>query len=276
VQKTRDLFFILFLVSASVTLNADTLPQDSGFEAEETAREIVSDSSADIVQTTVDSTPAAAETVPRKPRLKTSAQNRRDSTLRALLSALEKEDSLNTLARRNTAATRKEIPAKKRSVRERWQNLVLTARQHPRTAFAAGAAALAIILGLIAVRISQKKAEKRFMTTTRLSLMDSEVRRACVHIEKHFSDPALTPGVVCAAVVTGESFLEALFQKELGMSIASYIAQTRIHHAKQLIKEKPAVEAVAVAAQAGFADVALFKTTFEKLAGHPFEDFPRQ
>jgi YesN/AraC family two-component response regulator len=136
--------------------------------------------------------------------------------------------------------------------------------------------ALIILLWLIALRIAGKKADKRFMTTTRLSLMDGEVRRACVHIEKHFFDPALTPGVVCAAIITGEPFLEALFQKELGMSIASYIAQTRIHHAKQLIKENPAAEAQSVAAQSGFPDVALFKTAFEKLTGCTFEDFRRK
>jgi len=209
---------------------------------------------------------------------KAGAKSRRDATLSALLATLEKEDSLNALARRDSAAAdaRNDTQARTRGIGAFIQRVVQTARQHPRPFAVAGVMALIILLWLIAVRIAGKKGEKRFMTTTRLSLMDGEVRRACVHIEKHFADPALAPGVVCAAIVTGEPFLEALFQKELGMSIAGYIAQARIHHAKQVIKENPAAEAAAVATLAGFSDTALFTTTFEKLTGFTFEDFPRK
>jgi AraC-like DNA-binding protein len=269
--KTSAVFFTaIALLSIPIELNADTLPHDSG------SRKTAADS-AGMALLKTDSTPAASETTSQKPLVKTGAKSRRDSTLRALLATLEKEDSLNALAQRDTvSAQQKKSRVKKSSVIKSWQNLVRTTRKHPVTSAAAGAVALAFLLWLIALRIAGKKADKRFMTTTRLSLMDSEVRRACVHIEKHFADPALTPGIVCAAVVTGESFLEALFQKELGMNIASYIAQTRIHHTKQRIKENPAAGAQDMAAQAGFADVAMFKTTFERLTGFTFEDFPRK
>jgi AraC-like DNA-binding protein len=214
----------------------------------------------------------------RKQPPKAGAKNRRDATLSALLATLEKEDSLNALARQDSAAAdvRNDASVKTRGIGAFILRMVQTARQHPRPFAVAGVMTLIILLWLIAVRIAGKKGEKRFMTTTRLSLMDGEVRRACVHIEKHFADPALTPVVVCAAIVTGEPFLEALFQKELGMSIAGYIAQTRIHHAKQVIRENPAAEVSAVAVQAGFADIASFKTSFEKLTGLTFEDFPRK
>ncbi|MBN2188808.1 MAG: helix-turn-helix transcriptional regulator [Chitinispirillaceae bacterium] len=270
-KTSAVIFTAIALLSITIRLNADTISRDSGF----LQTSVVPDTS---ILSKSDSAAAGPETASQKPRVKTGTKNRRDSTLRALLATLEKEDSLNALSQLDTTAAllQKKNPGKKYGVKERWQNLVRTARGHPRPFVVAGVTALIILLLLVALRIAGKKADKRFMTTTRLSLMDSEVRRACVHIEKHFADPALTPGIVCAAVVTGESFLETLFQKELGMNIASYIAQTRVHHAKQMIKENPAVEAPSVAAHSGFADTALFKTAFEKLTGYPFENFPRK
>jgi len=256
--------FVIVLLSFPVSLKADTLTKTS---ARLTA-----------IDTGKTAPSGADSSTTRKRPPKAGAKNRRDATLSALLATLEKEDSLNTLALQDStaAALQKKNPEKKGTVKELWQKFVQMARKHPRPFAGAGIMALIILLWLIAARSAGKKANKRFMTTTRLSLMDGEVRRACVHIEKHFADPALTPGVVCAAIVTGESFLEALFQKELGMGIACYIAQTRIHHAKQVIRENPAAEALAVAAQAGFTDVASFKALFEKLTGFTFEDFPKK
>ena len=115
-------------------------------------------------------------------------------------------------------------------------------RQRPWLPKASGVAGLLIILWFIIARIAGKKAEKRFMTTTRLSLMDGEVRRACLHIEKHFAEPRLTPETLCAALITGEPFLEAIFQRELGMSIAGYIGQVRIHNAKRIVAKNPALD----------------------------------
>ena len=114
------------------------------------------------------------------------------------------------------------------------------------------------------------------MTTTRLSLMDSEVRRACLHIEKHFTNPALTPAGVCAAIITGEPFLEAVFERELGMSITAYIDQVRIHHVKQIVRENPAVDALTAASQAGFSKETDFEELFRKLTGTEFETFRKE
>jgi AraC-like DNA-binding protein len=257
---------VLAVWALVIVIHAETLSQNGG--SQKTAPDSVV-----TALLKADSTPAVSETPSQKPLVKTGAKSRRDSTLRALLATLEKEDSLNLLRLNDTAAAlQKKNRIKKIGIKELWPQLVQTARRHPRPFVVVGAMVLIILLWLIALRIAGKKADKRFMTTTRLSLMDAEVRRACVHIEKHFFDPALTPSVVCAAIVTGGPFLEALFQKELGMRIADYITQTRIHHAKQLIKENPASEAAVVAAQAGFTDIALFKTAFEKLTGHAFGD----
>lgn len=269
---TRETFMNVFFPRfAALVISAGTCFLSAGTLSQENARQTAIDTGKTALS-------GADLSMARKQPPKAGAKSRRDATLSALLATLEEEDSLNTLARQVTAPAdvRNKTSAKTRGIGAFIQRMVQTARQHPRPFAVAGVMALIILLWLIAVRIAGKKGEKRFMTTTRLSLMDGEVRRACVHIEKHFADPALTPGTVCAAIVTGEPFLEAVFQKELGMGIAGYIAQTRIHHARQVIRENPAAEAAAVAAQAGFSDVALFKTTFEKLTGFTFEDFVKK
>jgi AraC-like DNA-binding protein len=271
-KKTTPFLFFLILsfLSALNVLNADTISQENSFQT------TPPETSTDTRVTAPAETDSAAASA-RKPQSKTGTKSRRDSTLRALLATLEKEDSLNALSPLDTAAAlQNQGPSTVKTTGSLFRRIAQTTHMHRRPFTVAGAAAFIILVVLIAARATGKKAEKRFMTTTRLSLMDREVRRACVHIEKHFSDPELTPGIVCSAVVTGEPFLEALFQKELGMSIEDYIAQTRIHHAKQLIKENPEAEAATVAAQAGFADVEFFRTTYEKLAGCAFEAFPKK
>jgi len=251
---------VLALTAAVCSLQADTLSQqaaiDTGMAAVTTA-----DSSS-----VGSATPAPAQKPQRG--LKTDVKSHRDSTLRNLLATLAKEDSLNALSRHETASV-----VTKPKVSGKITGKLLWKR--PWLPPIAGAVGLFIILWFIVARVAGKKAEKRFMTTTRLSLMDGEVRRACLHIEKHFADPGLTPGVVCAAIITGEPFLEALFQRELGMSIADYIIQARIHHAKRIVRENPAADAPLVASQVGFSNVALFNTLFKNLTGHEF-DVPQE
>jgi len=268
---------VLALISAAAfTLHSDTLSQQA---ASDTG--IAAFAGADS-PSTGSTAPAPAQKLRHEPQHvpKTDAKGHRDSTLRNLLATLAKEDSLNALSQHETASVsetrkdRKTASGKTSGIAGGFAKitgqLVWTARHRPWLSIAEGAAVLFIILWFVAARLAGKKAEKRFMTTTRLSLMDGEVRRACLHIEKHYADTALTPGIVCAAIVTGEPFLEALFQRELGMSIADYIIQARIHHAKQIVRENPAVDAPAVASQVGFSNVALFITLFKNLTGHDF------
>jgi methylphosphotriester-DNA--protein-cysteine methyltransferase len=261
------------LSAAAFTIHADTLSHQAAH-----ATGMTSFTSAD------SSVPAAVQKPQRG--LTNYAKSRRDSTLHNLLATLAKEDSLNAISQRETASVsetrknRRTAPGTTFSISGAFATisgkLAWTARHRPRLSIAAGAAVLFIIILTAAARLAGKKAAKRFMTTTRLSLMDGEVRRACVHIEKHYADPALTPAGLCAAIVTGEPFLEALFQRELGMSIADYIVQSRIHHAKQMVKMNPAADAPSVATQAGFSDTESFKALFEKLTGYTFEDFTRK
>lgn len=116
---------------------------------------------------------------------------------------------------------------------------------------------------------------KRFMTTTRLSVMDKEVQKACRLIESNFDDPELTVDKLCAALVTGSSFLTALFERELGMSVEDFIFQVRINRAKIMLKKDNSSEIDVVAIKTGFADVNQFRATFEKLCDVSFDDYRR-
>ena len=261
-----QLFFVFVLSSTPILLKADTLSQEVTVEPVTKAAQ------------KVDSI-AHASAPKLQHNLKSDMKSHRDSTLRSLLATLSKEDSLNAISRHETAPD-DGIPAAHgvttgsgKGMLKILRQLTIISRQRPWLPKAAGVAGLLIILWFIMARIAGKKAEKRFMTTTRLSLMDSEVRRACLHIEKHFAEPGLTPETLCAALITGEPFLEAIFQRELGMSIAGYIGQVRIHHAKQIVAKNPALDGLSVASQTGFSDAGSFAVMFKKMTGTEFENF---
>jgi AraC-like DNA-binding protein len=119
----------------------------------------------------------------------------------------------------------------------------------------------------------QRVEVKRFMTTTRLSVMDKEVQKACRFIESNFDDPELTVDKLCTALVTGSAFLTALFERELGMSVEDFILQVRINRAKIMLKKDTNAEIDTVAIKTGFTDIDQFKITFEKLCGVSFDDY---
>jgi YesN/AraC family two-component response regulator len=119
----------------------------------------------------------------------------------------------------------------------------------------------------------QKIESKRFMTTTRLSVMDKEVQRACRYIENCFDDVQLSVDKLCSEMVTGRAFLAALFERELGMTVEDFIAQVRINRAKILIKKDSSVGIDETALKTGFSDINQFKTTFEKLCGVSVDEY---
>jgi YesN/AraC family two-component response regulator len=114
---------------------------------------------------------------------------------------------------------------------------------------------------------------KRFMTTTRLSVMDKEVQRACRFIENSFDDVSLSVEKICDEMVTGKAFLAALFERELGMTVEDFIAQVRINRAKIFIKKEISADNAAVAMKTGFSDANRFITTFEKLCGVSIDEY---
>ncbi|MBN1129043.1 MAG: helix-turn-helix domain-containing protein, partial [Chitinispirillaceae bacterium] len=148
-------------------------------------------------------------------------------------------------------------------------------RRNPFTAAPAGIALLLFGLWVVARRNRSKEKAQRFMTTTRLSLMNGEVQRACLHIENNYMDPSLTPASVCTAIVTGQPFLETMFERELGLDIASYINQVRMHRARQIIRWNITADASFVAAKVGFRETGEFEKQFKKATGSDLETFRR-
>jgi len=133
---------------------------------------------------------------------------------------------------------------------------------------------VSLVIIFITVNFYMQKAEKsRFMTTTRLSIMDKEVQRACRNIESNFAMPDYSVKKLCEELVTGEAFLEALFQKELGMTIEEFIAQVRINHARILLNKDPGVPAVELASLCGFRDAQTFSDAFLHITGTGFPEY---
>jgi transcriptional regulator GlxA family with amidase domain len=138
---------------------------------------------------------------------------------------------------------------------------------------AAAVCTAAAVTLMIALRRRAKSESRRFMTTMRLSLMDPVVQQACLQIEKSYTDATLTPAAVCAAIVTGEPFLEALFTKELGMSVAAYIDQVRVHNARRIASRDPGVSLESTAQAVGFQSGDAFAEKFRGVTGVPFEEY---
>jgi AraC-like DNA-binding protein len=134
-----------------------------------------------------------------------------------------------------------------------------------------------IVVIIAAIRfVKKQKAAPRFLTTTRLSVMDKEVQRACRYIEKNFTDPGLSLKKICLDLVTGEAFLEALMQRDLGVSVNDFVMHVRINKAKQILAHDPPAAGDAIAQETGFASGAEFLAVFKKLTGVAFEAYTQK
>jgi len=141
---------------------------------------------------------------------------------------------------------------------------------------------IAIFLGSIviiigSIRFVRKQRESpRFLTTTRLSVMDKEIQRACRYIEKNFSDPGLSLEKICKDLVTGEAFIEVLMERDLGVTVNDFIAHVRINHAKRMLSKDPSAASEVVAQESGFETSAAFLACFKKLTGAAFDAYARK
>jgi YesN/AraC family two-component response regulator len=127
---------------------------------------------------------------------------------------------------------------------------------------------ISIVVIWMTISFFRNKADKvRFMTTTRLSVMDKEVQRACRHIELNYAEPQLSIDTICNALVTGRPFLEALFQKELGISIQEFINQVRVNRAKIIMGKNPSITVDDLSSMIGFVDGRTFSDVFKSLSG---------
>ena len=135
---------------------------------------------------------------------------------------------------------------------------------------------LLICSGVIVLVVSfyRKKADSgRFLTSTRLSIMDREVQIACKYIESHYNDPELSVESMCEKLVTGPAFLEALFAKELGMSVPDFLAQVRINRAKIILEKRSDSTVDDIALQVGFNDKKLFLQKFKEITNLAFDEY---
>ncbi len=113
----------------------------------------------------------------------------------------------------------------------------------------------------------------RFLTDTRLSTMDKEVQRACRYLEEHYADPQLTVESACSALITGPAFLQALYERELGMSVEEFLSQVRINRARQVLEKNRAVTIEDLAHQVGYSTVERFCNDFERINTSPLEQY---
>lgn len=120
-----------------------------------------------------------------------------------------------------------------------------------------------------------KKDTHRFMTSTRLSIMDKEVQRACKFLEQEYADNTLTLESIAAGLITGPAFLEKLFLKELGMGVMEFLSQIRVNRIKLGLSGGTAVDSAELVLACGFADAADGADIFVKITGLSIGEFSR-
>lgn len=133
---------------------------------------------------------------------------------------------------------------------------------------------LLVVVVVIMLIYRQRREQGRFMTTTRLSIMDKEVQRVCRYVEDHYADPSLDTETICSALVTGRAFIEALFVKELGLTPQEFIEQVRINRAKLVLRKDPHATAGSIAPAVGFgSEEQRLLTVFKAIAGMSMEEY---
>jgi len=131
-----------------------------------------------------------------------------------------------------------------------------------------------LIIIISTIKFIRKYFERqRFLTTTRLSVMDKEVQKACRYIEKNYLNPFLNVEMICKDLVTGKAFLEALMEKELGITVEDFIDHVRINNARAIIENEPNISKEVLASKVGYRDVDIFTNAFVKITGAHFEDY---
>jgi AraC-like DNA-binding protein len=73
--------------------------------------------------------------------------------------------------------------------------------------------------------------------------------------------------------VRGEAFLEALMERDLGITVNDFITHVRINRAKMLIEKDTEIPEAEVARQTGFAESSAFSAMFKKITGATFEAY---
>jgi AraC-like DNA-binding protein len=126
---------------------------------------------------------------------------------------------------------------------------------------------------MILIVIRNRSDSYSFVTKTRLSIMDREVQKACMYIEKNFRTGDLSTQSICKELTTGTAFLEALFMQELGIDISAFISNVRINRARILIEKNPDTDMQTAACECGFQNMDVFAAEFKKITGIAFDNY---
>ena len=108
---------------------------------------------------------------------------------------------------------------------------------------------------------------RRFLTTTRLSVLDRMVQKGCRYIESNYSNSSLAAADVCNELVTGEAYLNVLFEKELGITVKDFITQVRVNNIKNMLVTTASPDLEKICVHCGFPDRASAERCFAGLNG---------
>jgi LacI family transcriptional regulator len=112
-------------------------------------------------------------------------------------------------------------------------------------------------------------------STRVLGVDDPLVRAALTIINEPHADPLTMPQLMSRLGQVSQRLLELRFQEVLGRSPYQEILQTRVRHAKRLLRStRFSLEEIAV--QAGFGDPSVFSRHFRKMTGQTASQYRRQ
>jgi len=134
------------------------------------------------------------------------------------------------------------------------------------------AASLAVIAATLFFFL-RKREPRRFLTTTRLSVLDRMVQKGCRYIESNYADPRLTVEKVCGELVTGETYLDAMFVKEIGIGVQDFIRQVRVNSLKNLLTANPLQDIEKACGQCGFTTRAAAESHFANLVRMGIDEY---
>ena len=86
------------------------------------------------------------------------------------------------------------------------------------------------------------------------------------YIQEHYSDPALTAGMVCQEMKISEKYLSQFLKEHTGKTFAKYVEDLRVEQAKKLLKET-SFSNEKIAEAAGFGSANSFYRVFKKKTG---------
>lgn len=114
----------------------------------------------------------------------------------------------------------------------------------------------------------QKAAERLFAANEDKKKSHNDALEADIvdYIQEHYSDPALTAGMVCQEMKISEKYLSQFLKEHTGKTFAKYVEDLRVEQAKKLLKET-SFSNEKIAEAAGFGSANSFYRVFKKKTG---------